>query len=292
MNYLTHRFSLDVNETSAQVCLACKKNDTAIRLAITLTDKGKPYKIAEGCFAVFTATKADGTTLYNYCMIQNNTIIYTFTDQTVSCAGQVDVEIRLTGVAGVITSPSFILIVDETIVEDSDTSSSEATALIQLVENATEAVSNAQNAAQAANSAASELQQQAENGEFDGKSAYEVAAKNGFEGSEAEWLASLKGEQGEKGEKGEKGDVGGIDSQFIAAYGVTTNAEIEAAYQKGKQIMCKLSNGVYCSMTHRTNENEQYFARVQSSTVVSMAVCKNDSWNCDHEDECENDESL
>ena len=56
----------------------------------------------------------------------------------------------------------------------------------------------------------------------DGKSAYEVAVKNGFDGSEAEWLASLKGADGTmsfedltpaqkeslKGDKGEKGNSG------------------------------------------------------------------------------------
>jgi hypothetical protein len=31
---------------------------------------------------------------------------------------------------------------------------------------------------------------------YDGKSAYEIAVKNGFEGTEAEWLASLKGSSG------------------------------------------------------------------------------------------------
>lgn len=50
-----------------------------------------------------------------------------------------------------------------------------------------------------------------------GKSAYEIAVENGFEGTETEWLASLKGDQGEKGEqgiqgiqglKGEKGEQG------------------------------------------------------------------------------------
>lgn len=50
-----------------------------------------------------------------------------------------------------------------------------------------------------------------------GASAYEIALEHGFEGSEEEWLASLKGEKGdqgvqgirgEKGEKGEQGDVG------------------------------------------------------------------------------------
>ncbi len=39
-----------------------------------------------------------------------------------------------------------------------------------------------------------------------GKSAYTIACENGFEGSEAEWLLSLKGEQGKQGEKGQKGD--------------------------------------------------------------------------------------
>jgi predicted deacylase len=39
----------------------------------------------------------------------------------------------------------------------------------------------------------------------DGKSAYEVAVKNGFEGSETEWLASLKGEQGKQGDRGNPG---------------------------------------------------------------------------------------
>lgn len=64
----------------------------------------------------------------------------------------------------------------------------------------------------------------------DGKSAYELAVKNGFEGTEAEWLASLKGAQGNKGDgftyddftdeqlaslKGEKGDKGDIGSPGI-----------------------------------------------------------------------------
>lgn len=40
--------------------------------------------------------------------------------------------------------------------------------------------------------------------------AYAIAVKNGFEGTEAEWLYSLKGDKGEtgKGEKGDKGDPG------------------------------------------------------------------------------------
>lgn len=51
----------------------------------------------------------------------------------------------------------------------------------------------------------------------DGKSAYQLAVESGFEGTEAEWLASLHGEtgatgpegpQGPQGEPGPKGDTG------------------------------------------------------------------------------------
>lgn len=41
-----------------------------------------------------------------------------------------------------------------------------------------------------------------------GKSAYEIAVAHGFEGSEADWLASLKGEPGEPGQPGGPGDPG------------------------------------------------------------------------------------
>ena len=41
-----------------------------------------------------------------------------------------------------------------------------------------------------------------------GKSAYQIALNNGFEGTEKEWLESLKGEKGEQGLKGERGEQG------------------------------------------------------------------------------------
>lgn len=46
----------------------------------------------------------------------------------------------------------------------------------------------------------------------DGASAFEIAVANGFEGTEAEWLASLKGEKGEKGDTGAQG-VQGIQGE-------------------------------------------------------------------------------
>lgn len=41
-----------------------------------------------------------------------------------------------------------------------------------------------------------------------GASAYDIAVSNGFEGTETEWLESLKGETGPQGSQGEKGETG------------------------------------------------------------------------------------
>lgn len=84
----------------------------------------------------------------------------------------------------------------------------------------------------------------------DGDSAYEIAVENGFAGTEAEWLKSLKGEQGiqgpkgdkgEKGEqgpkgvKGEKGDTGANGSDYI----LTDEDKTEIA----EIVMSKIADG-------------------------------------------------
>lgn len=57
----------------------------------------------------------------------------------------------------------------------------------------------------------------------DGLSAYEVAQKNGFSGTEQEWLASLKGERGEAGLRGPKGDPGQIPDVSNINKGISDN---------------------------------------------------------------------
>ena len=42
----------------------------------------------------------------------------------------------------------------------------------------------------------------------DGKSAYQIAVEQGYQGSESDWLSSLKGDKGDKGNTGAKGNPG------------------------------------------------------------------------------------
>ena len=52
----------------------------------------------------------------------------------------------------------------------------------------------------------------------EGKSAYEIAVKNGFSGTEVEWLESLKGGKGDKGDKGDQGIAEEKDAQGLEFY--------------------------------------------------------------------------
>ena len=128
MNYSNYRFNLDVQSTVSQVSLPVRLFDTGRRLYIGLTDGGSPYIIEDGCRAVFCARKADGNPVMNDCLIEKNTIIrYDLTEQTTSCAGVVDCEIRLYGADdNLITSPRFIMVVNDRVVHDDDFPLSEA----------------------------------------------------------------------------------------------------------------------------------------------------------------------
>lgn len=60
----------------------------------------------------------------------------------------------------------------------------------------------------AANAATNAVRQAKEAGTFDGQSAYALAVQLGYTGSEAAWIASLKGAKGDKGDTGAQGPRG------------------------------------------------------------------------------------
>ena len=54
----------------------------------------------------------------------------------------------------------------------------------------------------------------------DGKSAYQIAVEQGYQGSESDWLTSLKGDKGEKGNTGAKGNPGQDGAEGKSAYAI------------------------------------------------------------------------
>ena len=160
-----YKISLDIHEHASQAVLKAKKTDTGRKLHITLRAGGTPYTIEDDCYAAFKATKPDGTILFNACTIENNEIIYEFTEQTCTSVGRCRCEIALYGPNdNIITSPRFSLLVDGTIYPDEIVESTdEFSALTELITDTLEATDAATQATQNAAEAAGNADQSAEN---------------------------------------------------------------------------------------------------------------------------------
>jgi hypothetical protein len=229
----TYRFSLDIHSTQSQVSISVPQYDTARGILATLTEAGKPYQLSDECRAVFTAVKADGTRLFNDCIILGGTVIrYDFTEQTTACVGIVECSIKVYGANGrVLTSPRLTLVIYEGTGGDVVLSADEQNVLggLEQAEIGRVTAENDRVLAEAGRVKAEENRVSAEEGRAEAFSAmqthyesmnktpYEIAKANGFVGSETEWLASLKGDKGDvgatgatgvKGDKGDKGESG------------------------------------------------------------------------------------
>lgn len=160
-----YKISLDINEHGSQVALKAKQSDTGRKIHISLRAGGTPYTIAEDCYAVFEATKPDGSILYNACTIEGNEIIYEFTEQTCAAVGRSRCEIKLYGLDDkLITSPRFALLVDGTVYPDGRVeSSNEFSALTQMVSDTLAVQKVASEAAEAANIATENANKTAQN---------------------------------------------------------------------------------------------------------------------------------
>lgn len=157
MNYVEHRFALDVHETVSRESVCVKKGNTAHRLLIHLTERGCPFHISPECYAVFTAKKPDGKVVFNDCTIEDCVIIYDFTPQTVAAVGLLDCEIMLYGADDtLLTSSSFRIVVEDTVYDEEKEldSQTEATALTKLISEATTLITD--------------VEEKLENGEFVG----------------------------------------------------------------------------------------------------------------------------
>ena len=120
----------------------------------------------------------------------------------------------------------------------------------------------------------------------DGKSAYQIAVDEGFEGSEADWLASLKGTDGRNGIDGINGTNGkdgtnGIDGKTpVKGVDYFTAAEIEAieqgaankvdtaGYAKSADLSTVATSGSYEDLTNKPNIPDAYELPVASATTL------------------------
>ena len=159
MNYSTFKFALDLQVLQSQVSIPVTFGDTARKLYITLTDGGVPFQLKEGFKVVLSGRKSDGTMLYDSCVLdlKNSAITYHFREQTATAPGMVQCELIIYApdkgeselepgeelTYSVMGTPRFIIMVDERVNDDTTLLSTDSlTAIVGLVDSATEIASN------------------------------------------------------------------------------------------------------------------------------------------------------
>ena len=143
MERATTYITLDVQKIDSGHQITAKRGDSARRLVVSLTNRGRPYIPGEGVTAVFYERKPDGNPCFNDCDIDGCTVAYDFTGQNTNVEGLAACEIRLYDAGGqLLTSPRFEMLVDDTEYQEGDVpdSSPEYTALTEMVSKGTELI--------------------------------------------------------------------------------------------------------------------------------------------------------
>lgn len=228
MEYANYAITLDVQAAGSGVLLEARQGDTGRRIAITLTDGGRPYRLTEDCYCVFTGLKPDGHTVIHACQTVGSTVFYTLREQTLAASGRVKCELRIYGGEGMLlTSAAFGLLVEGTVYTRAENieSEDEYTALSDLLE-------KAQTLRQQLLELKTQLEalgDRLENGESGGGGGGGGApGKDGKDGAtftpsvdvsgNLSWsndgglpnpaTVNIKGEKGDPGEKGDQGEPG------------------------------------------------------------------------------------
>ena len=120
----------------------------------------------------------------------------------------------------------------------------------------------------------------------DGKSAYQIALDEGFEGSETDWLASLKGKDGKDGINGTDGKPGkdgtnGVDGKTpVKGVDYFTQAEIQQVennaaakvdlsdYAKSADLSTVATSGSYEDLTNKPTIPAAYELPIASATTL------------------------
>ena len=114
----------------------------------------------------------------------------------------------------------------------------------------------------------------------DGKSAYQLAVEAGYEGSETEWLASLKGTDGRNGIDGINGTNGKDGKTPVKGVDYFTTAEINeieegaaakvdlSNYAKTADLSTVATSGSYNDLSDKPSIPEPYELPVASTTAL------------------------
>lgn len=195
------------------------QNDAASgRLRLLITLNSEPYPL-EGLSGEIAFLRPDGQVIIGGLIFDESGAYYDVQSSELYCAGTVNISVNLYDSTSRLTCARFPIYVekelDTTDAVDASLAYPTILELLASVDDLEERTAELDQLAEELDQRAANLEQQLVAGELTGDSAYEVAVNNGFEGTETEWLNSLKGADGQDGVPGANGQDGapGADGQ-------------------------------------------------------------------------------
>lgn len=143
MEELIKKIRLDVNAESSQQVVFLRHMEQGRRIEFILNQSGKNYYVEDDKTAVVSGKRPDEFSFYNAAEVSNGHVFYEITRQNSSAVGTVDAELRIIGTNDeLLITAAFKMEVGATVYQEGDeiVNSDEATALTQLISDATEAV--------------------------------------------------------------------------------------------------------------------------------------------------------
>lgn len=133
---------LDLNEAESRQVVNVKENDAGRTLVINLSQSGRPWFAGDELRAMIAGTRPDGYTFLNDARIEDGRIFYELTELNTSAVGVANAELRLYGTEDeLIASPTFAIKVSASAMDDGEImEGDEATALTQLIQEASQAM--------------------------------------------------------------------------------------------------------------------------------------------------------
>lgn len=237
MRELEYHIPLDCRREDSQVTVTARVGEAASRKLVFFLKEGrKTFAVPSGATAIFRAKKPSGAVLYNSCSIVNGCIEYVITTQTVAESGVMACEIEISDGGKILFSPKITLVVQQTLVSDSEVESSDEYSELEKL------IAEAKN---------KEITVWYPSVSTDGVISWSRSASETAPASIS--VKGPKGDKGDVGAKGDKGDKGDAGAESGMIVNCTYNAEaqnytvdksfdeIVAAIKSGKLVMLRFS---------------------------------------------------
>lgn len=103
--------NLDINASNSYIVIEAKQGDSARKVVAAIYRNGQPYVLDNTFRVTYRVRKPDGTSIWNPASIENGKVSFYFTKQSLAAPGRAFADITIQDANGLVSTASFIIII-------------------------------------------------------------------------------------------------------------------------------------------------------------------------------------